>query len=39
MLASTLVADIVERADIRMVQRRNGAGLAVESLFGLRLFR
>lgn len=35
----TLVTDIVECADIGMVQRRNGAGLAVEALFGLRILR
>jgi hypothetical protein len=33
------VAHLIERADVGMVQRRNGAGLAVEALLGLVVFR
>jgi hypothetical protein len=36
---SAMAADIVERADIGMVQRRNRAGLAIEALFSHAVFR
>jgi len=33
------MADIVQSADVRMVQRRYGPGFAVETLFGLGIVR
>ena len=36
---AVLVADIVERADVRMAQARNGLGFAVETLARLRIAR
>jgi hypothetical protein len=36
---ASLMAHIVERANVGMVERRNGAGFAVEALLGLIVFR
>ena len=37
-VGAVLVSDVVERADVGMIQRRDGPRFAVEALLGLRVF-
>jgi hypothetical protein len=38
-VGSILATDVVQHANMRMIQRRNGAGFPLETLFGLGIIR